>query len=251
MLTQFSRSELVFGKESTEILKNKIVAVFGLGGVGSYVVEGLVRSGIGGFVLFDSDTVSLTNLNRQLIATRKTIGMPKVEIMRDRILDINPDAKTVIHQCFYGTGNAPDYDFTGYSYIVDCIDTISSKLVIIEEAKKKNIPVISCMGTGSKVDPTRLEIADINKTSVCPLARVMRKELKKRGIKNVKVLYSREVPVPPVISEEFRGRTANSPGHPVPGSVSFVPSVAGMIIAGEVVKDLLKGICIPAIGGAR
>lgn len=240
MLTQYTRSELLLGRDSTEKLKGSRVAVFGLGGVGSYVVEGLVRSGIGAFDLIDSDAVSLTNLNRQLIATRKTIGLPKVEVMRDRILEINPEARVTIHQCYYGAANSSEFDFSLFSYIVDCIDTISSKLIIIQEAKKANVPIISCMGTGNKLDPTRLELADINKTIVCPLARVMRQELKTRRIKKLKVLYSREIPLPPVPSEEVRGKSPTSPGHPVPGSVSFVPSVAGLIIAGEVVKDILK-----------
>jgi len=239
MLSQFSRSELLLGKESTAILADKKIAVFGLGGVGSYVVEGLVRGGIGKFVLFDKDTVCLTNLNRQLIATQKTIGLPKVEIARNRILEINPEAKVVTHECFFGISNAHEFDFSDFSYIVDCIDTISSKLIIIEEAKKLKIPVISCMGTGNKLDPTRLELADINKTSVCPLARVMRQEIKKRRIKKLKVLYSREVPLTPAESEE-RTKMDSVGGRPVPGSVSFVPSVAGLIIAGEVIKDLLQ-----------
>jgi tRNA A37 threonylcarbamoyladenosine dehydratase len=246
MLTQFSRSELLLGRESTEILKRQQVAVFGLGGVGSYVVEGLVRSGIGRFVLFDRDVVCVTNLNRQLIATRKSIGMAKVHAMRDRILDINPDAEVIMHECFYGAANALDFDFSGYSYIIDCIDTISSKLIIIEQAKSKNIPIISCMGTGNKLDPTRLELSDINKTSVCPLARVMRQELKKRRIKKLKVLYSREIPIAAASSEEFRGRIDPSTKRPVPGSVAFVPSVAGLIIAGEVIRDLLSQTTEPA-----
>lgn len=240
MLTQFSRSELLLGPASTGILSGKKVAVFGLGGVGSFVVEGLVRSGIGHFELFDSDSVSLTNLNRQLIATRSTIGKPKVAVMRDRIVDINPDAVVVTHHCYYDVANRGEYDFSTYDYIIDCIDSVSSKLLLIEEATRLHIPIISCMGTGNKLDPTRLELTDINKTSVCPLARVMRQELKSRHVNKLKVLYSREVPLIPGQSEEFRGRAGSSSSHPVPGSVSFVPSVAGLIIAGEVVKDLLN-----------
>lgn len=240
MLTQFSRSELLLGKDSTQFLFEKKVAVFGLGGVGSFVVEGLVRSGIGKFVLFDSDNVGVTNLNRQLIATQRTIGFPKVEVMRERILEINPLAEVEIHHCFYGSENSDDFNFDDYSYIVDCIDTVSSKLLLVEKARKKHIPIISCMGTGNKLDPTRLELTDINKTSMCPLARIMRQELKERRIKKLKVLYSREEPKVIGVSEEFRGRAGSSSAHPVPGSVSFVPSVAGLIIAGEVIKDLLK-----------
>ena len=239
MLTQFSRSEMLFGKESTGILKNKQVAVFGLGGVGSFVVEGLVRSGIGKFVLIDKDKVCITNLNRQLLATTLTLGKPKVEAMRDRILEINPDTEVDIHQCFFGAGNVAEFDFSQFSYVIDCIDTLSSKLIILEETNKNHIPLISCMGTGNKLDPTRLELADIHKTSVCPLARAMRQEVKKRRIKKLKVLYSRELPLPPIASEEFRGRMDSEKKRPVPGSVSFVPSVAGLIIAGEVIKDLL------------
>lgn len=240
MLTQFSRSELLLGPDSTEFFKTTMVAVFGLGGVGSFVVESLARSGIGSFVLFDADIVCLSNLNRQLIATHKTLGRPKVEAMKERILDINPNAEVVIHQVFYDASRAGSYDFSRYDYIVDCIDTISAKLVIIDEAKRKKIPIISCMGTGNKLDPTRLELADIHKTSVCPLARVMRQEIKKRRIKKLKVLYSREVPIIPGPGEEVRGGPDTAFPRPVPGSVSFVPSVAGLIIAGEVVKDLLS-----------
>jgi tRNA threonylcarbamoyladenosine dehydratase len=250
MLTQFSRSELLLGTESTSILSGKTVAVFGIGGVGSYVVEGLVRGGVGHFVLVDDDRVCLTNINRQLIATRSTIGSPKVSVMRDRILDINPEATVETHQCFYGADTASRFEVSPWSYIVDCVDTVSAKLLLIEEAKRHNVPIISCMGAGNKLDPTRFELADISKTSVCPLARVMRRELRSRGISGVKVLYSREIPIQPVASAEnsCRAHCVCPPGtvrkcadrRQVPGSVSFVPSVAGLIIAGEVIKDLLS-----------
>lgn len=246
---------MLLGTESTAILSGKTVAVFGLGGVGSFVVEGLARSGIGHFILADHDIVRLSNFNRQLIATYKTLGQPKVEVMRERILDINPEARVDIHFCTYRLLNATEFDFSSWSYVVDCIDMVTAKILLVENANRAGVPVISSMGTGSKVDPTRLELADINKTSVCPLARVMRHELKKRGIKKLKVLYSREAPIKiPCVSEpelEHESETAKgseateSDGFIIdrknrPGSVSFVPSVAGLIIAGEVVKDLLK-----------
>lgn len=250
MLTQFSRNELLLGMEATNILSKKRVAVFGLGGVGSFVVEGLVRSGVGKFVLFDDDTVCLTNLNRQLIATQRTVGRPKVEVMRERILEINPAAEVEIHRCFYGPANAADFSYSDYSYIVDCIDTVSSKLVLVENSVRLHIPIISCMGAGNKLDPTKFELADIKKTSVCPLARVMRQELKKRRIKKLKVLYSKEIPISPLVNETTgckidcicpEGTTRKCASRrQIPGSVPFVPSVAGLILAGEVVKDLLK-----------
>lgn len=249
-LNQFSRSEFLLGPASTDLLAQKKVAIFGIGGVGSYAVEALARSGVGSLLLVDDDRVCLTNINRQLIALRSTIGKYKVEVMRDRVLDINPAANVEIRQCFYGAETACSFDFTGYSYIVDCVDTVSAKLLLIEEAARFAVPVISCMGAGNKLDPTRFEIADIYETSVCPLARVMRHELKKRGVKSLKVLYSREKPLEPKVSD---GNSCASacvcpPGtirkcsarRQVPGSVSFVPSVAGLIIAGEVIKDLLR-----------
>ncbi len=230
-MSEFIREELIIGKENVEKLKNKKVAVFGIGGVGSYVVEGLVRAGIQNFVLIDNDVVAESNINRQLIALHSTVGMPKVEVTKNRILDINPNANVEIRQEFYNkdTNNWLD---NSIDYIVDAIDTVTSKLDLIEQAKNLNIPIISCMGTGNKLDATRFEIADISKTSVCPLAKVMRKELKNRGIKNVKVLYSKEDPVKAVVDE--------TNGKHAPGSISFVPSVAGLLIAGEVIKDLIK-----------
>ncbi len=249
MLTQFSRSELLLGADSTAKLGCARVAIFGVGGVGSFVAEGLARSGIGHFVLVDDDKVCLTNINRQLIATHSTIGRPKVEVMRERILDINPGAIVEIHQCFYGAETAASVVFSSCTYIIDCIDTVSAKLLLVETAREKNIPIICCLGAGNKLDPTRFEIADIYDTSVCPLARVMRRELKKRSIPALKVLYSREEPIkisegaessckagcvcPPGTTRKCSSRRA------VPGSVPFVPSVAGLIIAGEVVRDLL------------
>lgn len=250
MLHEFSREELIIGKEGLERLKNATVAVFGIGGVGSFVVEGLVRAGIGSFVLVDDDLVCLTNINRQLHATRKTIGMPKVEVMRERILEINPKASVEIHQSFYMPGSAGELLKPHYSYIVDAIDTVTAKLDLVVNAKALNIPIICCMGTGNKLDPTRFEITDIYKTSICPLARVMRKELKGRGIDSLKVLYSKETPITPIETEasscskncvcpKDAARTCTV-RRQIPGSISFVPSVAGLIIAGEVIKDILK-----------
>ncbi|MCQ1528505.1 tRNA threonylcarbamoyladenosine dehydratase [Lutispora saccharofermentans] len=248
MLNEFSRTELLLGKEAMERLQKASVAVFGIGGVGSFCVEALARSGIGSFILIDDDKVCLTNINRQLIATRKTVGKHKVEVMKDRIQEINPRAKVEIHQTFYTEDNADKFDFSGCSYIVDAIDTVSAKLTLIQRAKAAGVPVISCMGAGNKLDPTRFEVADIYETSVCPLAKVMRHELRKRNIQSLKVVYSREVPITPMDDE------ANSCKHncicppdtkrkctvrrQVPGSISFVPSVAGLILAGEVIKDL-------------
>ena len=214
------------------------MAVFGLGGVGSFVVEALARSGIGQFILVDSDTVNLTNLNRQLIATWKTLDLPKVEVMKDRIADINPSAEVEIHTCFYGTQTAAEVDLSSCSYIVDCIDTVSSKILLVEYASRSGIPIMSSMGTGNKLDPTRFEIADIYSTSVCPLARIMRRELKKRNIAGLKVLYSREEPLRTWVQEE--PGAVPSGRRAIPGSVPFVPPVAGLVIAGEVIKDLLK-----------
>ena len=249
MLNQFSRTELVIGKEGVEKLNNTKVAIFGLGGVGSFVLEGLVRAGIGNFVLIDDDKICLTNLNRQILATRKTVGQPKVEVAKQRILDINPDANVEIHQEFFMPETEGILD-NSIDYIVDCIDTVTAKIELVIRADKLNIPIISCMGTGNKLDPTRFEVTDIYKTIVCPLAKVMRKELRSRGIKKLKVVYSKEEPV------RLNETTENSCKHncicppgtkrkctirnQVPGSVSFVPSVAGLIIAGEVVKSILN-----------
>lgn len=231
MQNQFSRTELIIGREKIKRLNNAKVAIFGLGGVGSYVLEGLVRAGIGNFVLVDKDVVDITNLNRQIIATHKTIGKPKVEVARERVLDINPDAKVEIHQEFFMPETEGILDNT-IDYIVDAVDTVTAKIELAVRANKLNIPIISSMGTGNKLDPTRFEIADIYKTSVCPLAKVMRKELKTRGIGKLKVVYSKEEPIKQEIKMEGTKQ--------VPGSISFVPSVAGLTIAGEVIKDILK-----------
>lgn len=227
MENQFSRTELLIGKENVEKLKKSKVAIFGIGGVGSYVVEALVRAGIENFILVDNDDVSLTNLNRQIIATQNTVGLPKVEIAKKRILEINPNSKVIIHKELF-LKESPDYFDSDIDYVVDCIDTVSGKIELVVRANGFNVPIISCMGTGNKLDPTKFEITDIYKTSVCPLAKVMRKELKQRNIKKLKVLYSKEEPIK--TDKEVK----------VPASISFVPSVAGLIIAGEVIKDLIK-----------
>ena len=234
MLNEFSRAQLLLGKAAMEALAASRVAVFGIGGVGSFAAEAIARAGVGAIDVFDDDKVCLTNINRQLIALHSTIGKPKVEVMRDRILDINPRCKVTTHACFYGAETADTVELSVYDYIVDAIDTVSSKLLLIERATAANVPIVSCMGAGNKLDPTRLEVADITKTSVCPLARAMRKELKARGIPHLKVVYSREEAIKPEENtEEHTARRA------VPGSVSFVPPVAGYILAGEVVKDII------------
>ena len=238
MLNQFSRTELLIGKEGIEKLNKSKVAVFGLGGVGSYVVEGLARAGIGNFILVDNDKVDLTNINRQIIATHKTIGIPKVEVARERILDINPDAKVEIYQEFFMPDSKGILEST-VSYVVDAVDTVTAKIEIVVRAKKLNIPIISSMGTGNKLDPTKFEVTDIYKTSICPLAKVMRKELKARGIDNLKVVYSKEEAIKPETIDELEIKEENKTKKQVPGSISFVPSVAGLIIAGEVIKDIL------------
>lgn len=227
----FDRSEILLGKDALEKLKDSSVAIFGVGGVGSYTVEALVRGGIGKLFLFDGDVVSQTNINRQLVATTKTVGMDKVAVAKEHCLEVNPDIQVHCEKIFFSSENANGIDFSQFDYVVDAIDTVSSKLLLIEKSKAANVPVISCMGAGNKLDPTRFEVTDIGKTSVCPLAKVMRYELKKRGISKVKVVYSKEEPIK-------HGLTEN--GKPLPGSVSFVPSVAGLIIAGEVIKDLIK-----------
>lgn len=235
MNKRFSRTELLFGKENMEKLENSYVAVFGIGGVGGYTAEALIRSGVGNVDIIDNDTVSITNINRQIIATTSTVGKYKVDVMKERLYDINPLAKVTAYKTFFLPENADEFDFTKYDYIVDAIDTVTGKIAIIEKAKKCGTPVISSMGTGNKLDPTRLEIADLSKTSVCPLARVMRLEMKKRGIKNVKVLYSKEEPAKHKgVSDEISSK------RQIPASTSFVPSCAGLIIASEVIKDLLK-----------
>ncbi|HEY3424876.1 MAG TPA: tRNA threonylcarbamoyladenosine dehydratase [Negativicutes bacterium] len=251
MLHEFSRTELLIGAAALEKLGQSKVAIFGIGGVGTYVVEGLVRSGVGKFVLVDDDCICLTNINRQLHATRKTVGKPKVEVMRDRILEINPQAEVAIFQEFYMPDTAARLISDDYNYIVDAIDTVTGKLDLIMRAKEKNIPIISCMGAGNKLDPTKFEVADIFNTSVCPLAKVMRQELRKRGVTSLKVIYSKEQPIKPIETEQSScsqgcicpaGTTRKCTiRHQIPGSIAFVPSVAGLIIAGEVVKDIIYG----------
>ena len=229
---QFSRTEMLIGKDAVETLGKIRVAVFGIGGVGGFVVEALARSGVGHFDLIDSDTVALSNLNRQIIATHSTIGKYKVDVMRNRILDINPDADVVTHKCFYLPETKELFDFKNYDYVVDAIDTVAGKIQLIQQAKEAGTKIISCMGAGNKLDPTKFQIADISKTSVCPLARVMRQECKKRGIKDVKVLFSSEKPLPQNTKNLDKKRSA-------PGSIAFVPSVAGLIIAGEIIREIV------------
>ncbi len=251
MLTQFARTELLLGKDAMEVLKNSRVAVFGVGGVGGYVCEALVRSGVGAFDLIDDDKVCLTNLNRQIIATRKTVGKYKVDVMEERIHDINPDAGVRVHKCFFLPENADEFPFDEYDYVVDAVDTVTAKIALVMKAQEKNIPIISSMGAGNKLDASQFRVADIYKTKVCPLAKVMRRELKKRGVKKLKVVYSEEMPTRPVEDMAISCRTncICPPGaqhkcterRDIPGSVAFVPSVAGLIIAGEVVKDLTAG----------
>jgi len=248
MLTQFSRTELLLGKETMEKLKQSRVAVFGVGGVGGYVCEALVRSGVGAFDLIDDDKVCLTNLNRQIIATRNTVGQYKVDVMKDRILSINPDAQVRTHKCFFLPENADEFPFEEYDYIVDAVDTVTAKITLIMKAEEKHVPVISSMGAGNKLDASAFRVADIYKTKVCPLARVMRRELKKRGIKKLKVVYSEEKPTRPMedMAISCRNHCICPPGaqhkcterRDIPGSVAYVPSVAGLILAGEVIKDL-------------
>ena len=250
MLTQFSRTELLLGKDAMDRLANARVAVFGIGGVGGYVCEALVRSGVGSFDLIDDDKVCLTNLNRQIIATRKTVGKYKTEVMKERILDINPDADVRIHNCFFLPENADEFSFEEYDYVVDAVDTVTAKIALVMKAKEHDVPIISSMGAGNKLDGSQFRVADIYKTKVCPLAKVMRRELKKRGVKKLKVVYSEEQPVTPIEDMAISCKTncICPPGaqhkcterRAIPGSVAFVPSVAGLIIAGEVVKDLVK-----------
>ena len=250
MLNQFSRTELLLGKDAMEKLAASRVAVFGIGGVGGYTVEALARSGIGAIDIIDDDKVCLTNINRQIIATRKTIGKYKVDVAEERILDINPDAAVRKYKTFYMPDTAHQFDFTEYDYIVDAIDTVTGKIELAVNAQKAGTPIISSMGAGNKLNAAGFEVADIYKTSVCPLAKVMRRELKKRNIKKLKVVYSKEPPMTPIESKEIscKSNCVCPPGtarncnqrRQVPGSVAFVPSVVGLIIAGEVVNDLLK-----------
>lgn len=250
MLNQFSRTELLFGKEAMDKLQNSRVAVFGIGGVGGYVCEALVRSGVYHFDLIDDDQVCLTNLNRQIIATRKTVGQYKVDVMRERILEINPDADVSVHKCFFLPENADKFPFEEYDYVVDAVDTVTAKIELVMKAQEKGVPIISSMGAGNKFDPSAFKVADIYKTRVDPLARVMRREMKKRGVKKLKVVYSEEDPKRPIedMAVSCRNNCICSPGaqhkcterRDIPGSTAFVPSVAGLIIAGEVIKDLIK-----------
>lgn len=250
MLTQFSRTELLFGKEAMDKLAGSKVAVFGIGGVGGYVCEALVRIGVGAFDLIDDDKVCLTNLNRQIIATRSTVGKYKTDVMRDRMLDINPNVEVEVHKCFFLPENADDFPWDSYDYVVDAVDTVTAKIALVMKCKEKNIPIISSMGAGNKLDGSQFKVADIYKTKVCPLAKVMRRELKKRGVKKLKVVYSEEIPTRPIedMAISCRNNCICPPGaehkcterRDIPGSVAFVPSVAGLIIAGEVAKDLIR-----------
>lgn len=239
-LSQFQRAQLLLGKNAMEKLFSAHIIIFGIGGVGSFAAEAIARAGVGKITLVDNDTVSLTNLNRQLVALHSTIGKQKTEIMRERILDINPDCEVVVRNCFFNAETATEFDFSQYDYVVDCIDTITSKILLVQLCAEVETPIISSMGTGNKLAPTMFEITDIYKTTVCPLARVMRHELKARGIKRLKVLYSKEQPLTPKTDEaqtlEIKGR--NTIARTAPGSISFVPSVAGLIIGGEVIKDI-------------
>lgn len=239
MREQFARSELLLGKGAVQTLGKKTVAVFGVGGVGGFAVEALARSGVGTIHLVDHDTVSITNLNRQITALHSTVGRQKTEVMRERILDINPEARVCVHNCFFLPENAGDFDFSLFDYVVDAVDTVTAKLEIVVRAQRAGVPVISCMGAGNKLDASAFEVADIYETSVCPLARVMRRELKRIGVKELKVVYSKEKPG----RIEHDGE-CGEPGmqkRSVPGSVAFAPSVAGLIMAGEVVRDLTGG----------
>lgn len=238
MSKQFERTKILLGADSVDRLSQKKVAVFGIGGVGGYVCEALVRSGVGAFCLVDNDKVSVTNINRQIIATWSTVGCYKVDVMKERMLDINPDVRVSVHKCFFLPENADSFSFEDFDYIVDAVDTVSAKLAIVEKADKLGIPVISSMGAGNKLDASAFRVADIYKTSVCPLAKVMRRELKKRNIKKLKVVYSEEQPVS-IGEMQEKQESEEGKKRPVTGSVAFAPSVAGLIMAGEVVKDLI------------
>ena len=235
MNEQFLRTAMLLGEEAVDRLQRARVAVFGIGGVGGYTVEALARAGVGQIDLIDSDTVSRSNINRQILATHSTVGLPKVEAGRNRILDINPDCEVRCHQVFYTPETADSFDFKDYDYIVDAIDTVTGKLALVERATAVGTPIISCMGTGNKLDASAFQVADISKTTMCPLARIMRKELGKRGIKHLKVVYSQEEALTPTGWEEEAAALGK---RQIPGSVSFVPGAAGLILAGEVVKDI-------------
>ena len=236
-MNQYARTQLLLGKEAMEKLRRSRVAVFGLGGVGGYVVEALARSGIGALDLVDHDRVSLTNLNRQIIATHATLGMSKAHAAAARVWEIDPEIAVTVHEMFYLPDTAAHFDFTDYDYIVDAIDTVTGKLALAQQAQTAGTPIISSMGTGNKLDPTRFRVADISETTVCPLARIMRKECKKRGIRKLKVVFSTEEPLSPI--PDPAGEAPPEGRRALPGSAAFVPSVAGLIIAGEVVKDLI------------
>ena len=249
MINQFSRTEILIGEKAVDKLRNSRVAVFGIGGVGGYVCEALVRSGVGSFDLIDNDRVSLTNINRQIIATHSTLGRYKTEVMKERMTDINPKVSVNIYNCFFLPENAHEFPFENYDYIVDAVDTVTAKIEIIMRAQQFNVPVISAMGAGNKLDPGRFKIADIYDTKVCPLARIMRRELKKRNVKKLKVVYSDEEPLKPENinetadeteqnAESGNKATLHTSRRATPGSLAFVPSVAGLMIAGEIVKDL-------------
>ena len=248
MLNQFSRTQLLIGKDNMDRLKNARVAVFGIGGVGGYTVEALARSGVGTLDLIDDDKVCLTNLNRQILATRKTIGKYKVDVAKERILDINPDAVVNTYKTFFMPDTAEQFDFSQYDYVVDAIDTVTGKIQLVMQAQESGVPIISSMGAGNKMDAAAFEVADIYKTSVCPLAKVMRRELKKRGVKKLKVVYSKEKPLTPIDDMDIscKNHCVCPPGtersctqrRQIPGSNAFVPSVVGLIIAGEIIKDL-------------
>lgn len=240
MENQFIRTQMLIGEQGIEKLKNSSVAVFGVGGVGGYTVEALARSGVGTIHIIDNDTVSLSNINRQIIATHSTLGMQKVDAAYQRIKSINPDCTVIKHNCFFLPENADSFDFSKYDYVVDAIDTVSGKIELVMKAKSAGTPIICSMGAGNKLDPTQFEVADISKTSVCPLARVMRRELKKRGVNHLKVVYSKEEAVKPYETGELKNEKDFERRRALPGSVAFVPSVAGLIIAGEVIKDLIK-----------
>lgn len=241
MSERFDRTKRLLGAEAMEKLKNAHVAVFGIGGVGGHAVDALARSGIGAITIVDSDKVAVSNINRQLIATTKSVGQKKVQVMKEHLQEINPDIRVEVHDCFFLPETEAQFDFNQYDYVIDAVDTVTAKLALAEACEKVHTPIISSMGAGNKLNPTAFEVTDIYKTSVCPLAKVMRRELKKRNIKSLKVVYSKEIPLKPMededfVSDEKRQRRAT------PGSIAFVPSVAGLILAGEVVKDLTKFI---------
>lgn len=252
MTEQFSRTEMLIGGDAMDRLARARVAVFGVGGVGGYVCEALSRSGVGALDLIDNDTVCLSNLNRQIIATHKTVGRHKTEVMKERILDINPNARVRIHQCFFLPENADQFPFEEYDYVVDAVDTVTAKIELVLRSQEKNVPIISSMGAGNKLDASAFRVADIYETKVCPLAKVMRRELKKRNVEHLKVVYSEEEPMKPIGQEKETAEETDAENgqaatgrRSTPGSIAFVPSVAGLIIAGEVVKDLVGDRILP------